>query len=159
MRRKRVTRFFIILAVSIMSGCGPDGSTPQMTREEMQKKLIEGDTRTQSLEATLSAYKKDLDVLSNKVNEQLSADVDATRAYMKQVADNLRELHVKTALMLDTQNQYISEGRKAYLQVLEEEMKVLRSKLDAMDKAVDILKKEMPAAKEGLPSEPNVPAK
>ena len=138
-----------------------------MNIEQEQSKLaqamVEDRSKADMLETRLRVFEKNVELLNeeatrlrkqvervSKMPEKLAADVDANRVYLKTVRDDLGAMRTKTVEMLDVQNQRIAEGRKAYVQVLESEMKVLATKLEQMRRAIDELNREMPQVEQEI---------
>jgi chromosome segregation ATPase len=159
----------IVAAILTMafSGCEDEMMKIQQRQDTLLRQMTEEHGKIESIQAMVAASSNNLKLLDEKVTvlqkrventshipEQLTADVAASRIYVKEVADNLKMLREKTVEMLDIQNQRIAKGREAYIRVLEEEAKVLKTKLEEMNRAIDSLKQEMPNPDKEVPKEP-----
>jgi len=78
-------------------------------------------------------------VKSSKQAAGLAADIDAVKAYFKQVSDKVRSMRDDIVRLLDEQNVRIDEGRKAYLKVLQHQKQVLEATQAELDKAMKVL--------------------
>jgi len=153
----------------MFSGCEDRMLKIEQQQDKLQKQTAQEHAEIESIRTMVIATSKNLQLLDEKVSafqkrventsripEQLTADLAASRIYVKEVADALKSLREKTVEVLDIQNQRIAKGREAYIRVLEEEAKVLKTKLEEINKAVDSLKQEMPdpEPEKELPEEP-----
>jgi len=87
----------------------------------------------------------------------LAADIDAVKAYFKQVSDKVRSMRDDIVRILDEQNLRIDEGRKEYLKVLEHQKKVLEATQVELDNAIKVLAPKPPPAEKGVSDAPPPP--
>jgi conjugal transfer/entry exclusion protein len=59
----------------------------------------------------------------------MAADVDAVKAYFKQVSDSMRAMRDDMVRLLDEQSQRVEEGRQEYVRILQAQEQVLKGLL------------------------------
>jgi len=89
--------------------------------------------------------------------ETLAADVDAVKAYFKEVSDKVRAMRDDIMRLLDEQSMRVDEGRQAYLRVLRIQEKTLQALLPMLDKAIKALEKKLPEARKAVAPPPAPP--
>jgi len=89
--------------------------------------------------------------------KNLGADVEAVKAYFKQVADRVRTMRDDMVRLLDEQSMLIEEGRSEYIRILRAQEKVLSDLLPELSKAIAKLDKKLPDADGTIPKAPATP--
>jgi hypothetical protein len=124
----------LVLAILLAAGCAPKALQQRVAR----------------LEERTAAVEKDVNGLTT-----MAADVEAVKAYFKEVSDKVRAMRDDTIRMLDEQSLRVEEGRKEYLRILQMQEKVLEDLLPALKTAIQALEKELPPAEKSLAPPPN----
>jgi len=123
-----------------------------------QQQALEG--RVGMLETSVAK----LDLTSKKVDAQmeqigkLSADLEAERAYFKDVKDYVRLMRDDTVGLIDEQRKRVEEGRAEYLRILRRQKELMVSLQGEVDLAMTELEKKPAQAGATIPQPPATPA-
>jgi hypothetical protein len=128
-----------ILAV----GCAPPGLESRLAQLEKQQRDLA--RRATAAEAELARLRN------------LGADVEAVKAYFKQVADRVRTIRDDMVRLLDEQSMRVEEGRQEYVRILRTQEQVLSKLVPEVAKAIQSLEKKLPQAGSTLPKGPEPP--
>jgi len=99
------------------------------------RKLVERVTLLEERNDQLTARTTSLEKKMTRV-EALVDEVEAAKAYTREVADKLTAIRDRYARLLDEQNQRIDDGRKAYISVLQAQRVSLQQRLRELDRAI-----------------------
>ncbi|NQT85355.1 hypothetical protein HQ560_01235 [bacterium] len=132
----------LVLAAVAAGGVPPAMERRLATLEQQQADLVR---RTATAEAAVERFKN------------LGADVEAVKAYFKQVADRVRGMRDDMVRLLDEQSLLVEEGRKEYVRILRVQEQVLSKLLPEVTKAIQSLEKKLPEAGATLPAAPPPP--
>ena len=90
--------------------------------------------------------------------EVISADLDAIKAYFKDVSTRTREMRDDMVGILDEQNVRVDEGRASYIKILQRQKEMLAGMQAEVDKAIQALNKELPVPAKAVSETPVAPA-
>ena len=148
----------LLCTVILLSGCQATQSSDLVLRldaiEQTQAKMAAAVDRNSELVAVkLGKVQKDIQLLEehlaqNKeqiarlstLPEKLVANADADRIYMKTIRDNVGNIRTQTAKIVRIQNERISEERRGYVQLMEQEIDVLSVRLAQMRQIAERLR-------------------
>lgn len=131
-------------AASVCAGCAPRGLQQRVAAlEQNQTRLTKRAVAAEKGLADLQAF---------------AADVEAVKAYFKQVADKMRAMRNDMVRLLDEQSMRVEEGRKEYVRILRSQEQVLQKMLPQPAKAIQTLEQKLPAAEEAVSGKPAAPA-
>jgi len=87
----------------------------------------------------------------------IAADIEAVKAYFKQVEDSIRSLRADTVILLDEQRARVDEGREEYLRILRGQEQLLRGILPQLGEAIQKLQQKLPESEGRLAEAPAFP--
>jgi len=107
--------------------------------------------RLETLENKQAQLREDFDGIGSKLDTvdrmgQLAADLEAVKAYFKEVSDRMRVMRHDVVTALDEQNARIEEGRREYVKVLKRQQVMLAYMQQEIERALKELEKTPPEA-------------
>lgn len=102
------------------------------------------------VEQRVEALERQQAALDSRVKklERFDADVEAVRAYFKQVSGKVRSMRDDIVALLDEQSLLVQEGRAQYIRVLRRQKQLLADMQAEIDRAVKELEKDLPEAEQ-----------
>lgn len=107
---------------------------------------------------TSARLKRRVAIVENRATEveqnlaklrQLPADVAASRAYVKDVSDEMKDMRREMVGMLDEQNQRVEQGRREYVRLLTYQKTALSALQVDLDKLIEKVEGQLPQATKG----------
>ena len=107
---------------------------------------------------TSARLKRRVAIVENRATEleqslaklrQLPADVAASRAYVKDVSDEMKDMRREMVGMLDEQNLKVEQGRREYVRLLTYQKTALGALQAELDKLIKQVEGQLPQATEG----------
>jgi hypothetical protein len=107
---------------------------------------------------TSARLKRRVAIVENRATEveqnlaklrQLPADVAASRAYVKDVSDEMKDMRREMVGMLDEQNLKVEQGRREYVRVLTYQKMALSALQVELDKLIEKVEGQLPQATKG----------
>lgn len=125
-------------------GCAPRELTARLTQlEQEHAQLVQ---RTAAAEKRLAEF------------HAFAADIDAVKAYFKQVSDSLRSMRSDMVRLLDEQHQRVEEGRQEQIRVLRAQERIITQLLPEIARAIQALEKKLPQPNAAIPAPTEPPA-
>lgn len=133
-----------ILIVVALAGCAETKLEKRVSALEMSVGRLE--TAAAKVDAQMNQLGK------------LSADLEAERAYFRDVKEYVRLMRDDTVTLIDDQRKKVEEGREEYLRILRREADLLQSLQGEVNAAMGELEKKPVAASVAVPQPPADPA-
>ena len=130
-------------AALLLSGCAGGGLDKRVlkledTVSQLDRKSAENDQRLRRL-------------------DNLDSDLDAIKAYFKEVREQVRAMRDDIVKLIDEQNLVVEKGRKEYLRILLRQKDMLDRMQKELDEAAKELNAPLPAAQAAVAAEPANP--
>ena len=130
-------------AALLLSGCAGSGLDKRVlkledTVSQLDRKSAENDQRLRRL-------------------DNLDSDLDAIKAYFKEVREQVRAMRDDIVKLIDEQNLVVEKGRKEYLRILLRQKDMLDRMQKELDEAAKELNAPLPAAQSAVAAEPATP--